>query len=120
MRNTTPIIIQKTNNGKVFKCFKCNLIHIEFKNLNFNFTDSQYKHFAEYIMKINGEEWESRNKDSSYSRKILIPVGSQNINIMFNNEELTELKCLLDMHQLNSNYTQHFKAPQGDFLIYLN
>ncbi len=63
MRNIRPIIIQKTNNGKVFKCFKCNLIHVEFKNINLNFTDSQYKYFVEYIMKINGEEWESRNID---------------------------------------------------------
>lgn len=120
MRNTKLIIIQKTNNGKIFKCFKCNLIHIEFKNINFNFTDSQYKHFVEYIMKVNGKEWEYRNRDTSYSRKILIPIGYQNINILFNNEELIEFKCLLDMYQLNSNYTQHFKTFQGDFLIYLN
>lgn len=96
------------------------MIHIEFKNINFNFTDSQYKHLAEYMMKINGEEWESRNIDLNYSRKILIPIGYQNINIMFNNEELTEFKRLLDMHQLESNYTQYFKTSLGDFRIHLN
>lgn len=120
MEDIKPIIIQQTVNGKVFKCSKCNLIHVEFKNLNFNFTLAQYEHFADYILKLDGSEWEDINRDSSYLRKIMIPIGHQNFNIMFNNEELKEFNNLLNKQQLNTPYRKHYKNSKFDFYFYLN
>ncbi len=120
MENTNPIFLNRTVNGNVFRCSKCNLIHIEFKNINFNFTDSQFSHFAEYLNNIDGAEWENKNRNTNFTRKILIPIGYQNINILLNNEELTEFKCLLKTQQLSNNYVQQLNTTQCNFLIYLN
>ena len=60
--------INKTQNGQVFKCDKCNLIHIEYKNLNFNFTIKQFDDFADYLSKLDGEEWEEKNKNSKFDK----------------------------------------------------
>jgi len=88
-------IISKTQNGKIFKCDNCNAFHIEFKNLNFNFNDSQFRLFKNSIQNIEGEEWEKINEKSTYTRKILIPSGQKGFNILFNSSELNEFKNLL-------------------------
>jgi len=76
-------IINRTENGCVFRCQKCNLIHFEYKNLNFNFTDIEYYCFAEYFKNLEGEYWEFRN-------------ANNNFNILLNRIELQELKMLFD------------------------
>ena len=88
-------LIGKTANGKIFKCDKCNAIHVEFKNLGFNLSEKQFPLFVESILELDGLEWEERNKDSYFSRKILIPTGHNNINFLLNHQELDELKELL-------------------------
>ena len=120
MENIKPVILRETLNGKVFKCLTCNLIHVEFKNLNFNFSDSQYNHFAAYIKGLDGGQWELINRKSVYSRKILIPIGYQNINIMFNSEELAEFKDLLHIQPVKGNYTLNFETEYANFTLFLN
>ncbi len=88
-------IYSETRNGKVFRCSSCNQIHIEYKNLNFNFSNAEYDFFANYFLKLDGDLWEERNKDTHYSRKIIVPVSHKNLNIILNKEELEELKILL-------------------------
>ncbi|WP_321290609.1 DUF6686 family protein [uncultured Sunxiuqinia sp.] len=88
-------LIGKTANGKIFKCDKCSAIHVEFKNMGFNLSEKQFPYFAESILDLDGNEWETRNKGSYFSRKILIPTGHNTINILLNNQELNELKELL-------------------------
>ncbi len=86
--------INLTKNGQVFKCSKCNRIHIEFKNLNFNFSEKQFAHFASYLSEINPDEREKDNAHLIYKRKIIIPIGNKQVNIMLNKAELIELKQL--------------------------
>lgn len=93
-------IISKSENGKVFKCSTCKLIHFEYKNLNFNFSQKEYDHFSNYFINLSGEYWEITNANSSFKRKIIIPAGTDNFNILLNNEELKELQDLF----LNNNY----------------
>jgi len=87
-------IINRTQNGQVFRCSKCKAIHIEYKNLNFNFTDRQFSEFAEYINSLDGEKWEEINQNSQFKRKIIIPTGNQIFRVLLSNEELNELKKL--------------------------
>ena len=87
-------IINQTQNGKVFRCSGCNKIHIEYKNLNFNFDDEEYKNFACYFMELDGPYWESVNSHVSFRKKIIVPVGHKNLNMLLNNSELEELKQL--------------------------
>ena len=72
----------KTQNGQIFKCEKCNLIHIEYKNLNFNFTLKQFNDFTQYLSKLDGKKWEQKNKNSKFKRKILISTGHQNFSLI--------------------------------------
>lgn len=93
--------INQTENGKIFRCSSCNKIHIEFKNINFNFNDEEYRYFTEYISELNGEEWEYQNRGSNYSRKIVLPINHRNVKILMNSYELQELKQLFDITEKN-------------------
>lgn len=86
--------INKTTNGKVFTCGKCNAIHVEYKNINFNLSKTQFKEYANYLQELNGQEWERINKDSNFTRKIIIPTQDTHIKLILNNVELKELKTL--------------------------
>ncbi len=89
-------IINKTGFGLVFKCYRCNKIHIEFNNFNLNFSEAEYKRFSEYIHNLDGEYWSEMNKDCIYRRKIRIPIGSCTTCLMLNIEELWALRRLLE------------------------
>lgn len=88
-------IISQTAHGRVFKCPACSQIHFEFKNLNFNFSSKRdYNTFCDYFLRMDGEYWEAKNKDSYFKRRIIVPIGHKNFNILINNQELLELKAL--------------------------
>ncbi len=94
MKNKSIQLINRTTNGKVFKCSKCTNIHLEYKNLSFNFTKDEYVKFKNYFLTIDGEYWENLNKNSFYDRKIMIPIGHKNFMISMNSVEVYELKAL--------------------------
>lgn len=96
-------IIKKTKNGKIFKCNHCKAIHIEFKNLNFNFGKKQFDDFTRSIEAINGEKYEKMNRNSQFERKIIIPTQQKNLNILLTSQELTELKTLLKKQDKTNN-----------------
>ena len=97
-------LFSKTENGKVFLCSKCNEIHIEYKNLNFNFSGEEFKNFSNYFIKLQPDEWEFKNRDSFYNRKIIIPIGHKNFNMMLNREELLEFKQLLNLKKYQNQF----------------
>ena len=87
--------LARTENGHVFICPTCHMIHLEYKNLNYNFNDhGEYLHFANYILELDGDYWEDLNEDIIFKRKIIIPGGFYCFNILLDNEELDELKAL--------------------------
>lgn len=88
-------IINKTKNGQIFKCNHCKAIHIEYKNLNFNFNNKQFDNFIKAIESIDGEKYEQLNEHSPFDRKIVVPTQQQNLNILLTGKELVELKLLL-------------------------
>lgn len=110
-------VISQTENGKTFRCSSCNKIHIEFNNLNFNFDEEEFENFAGYIESLDGEYWESINQDSNYQRKIILKIGHQNVNMLFNIRELEELKHLLNNSgkQASESYISGIK----DFNLHL-
>ncbi len=87
--------ISRTENGHVFLCPACNMIHFEYKNLNYNFNDeAEYLQFVNYFLKLDGEHWEEVNEGIYFKRKIIVPGGHPSFNMLLNNEELIELKDL--------------------------
>lgn len=112
-------VSNKTENGKVFKCSNCEAIHIEYKNLNFNFSEEQYKHFADCILELDGIEWEHKNRNSHYRRKIIIPIGHKNVNVLLNNVELQELKQLFS-YKKKIIVSENIKIMNINFTNFLN
>ncbi|UMB61616.1 hypothetical protein MHL31_05270 [Lutibacter sp. A80] len=94
-------LISQTENGRVFRCPTCKLIHFEYKNLNFNFTNKEYNFFVNYMLEIDGDYWEIKNANSYFKRKIFIPAGNNNFNIILNKKELIEIKKLLSKSHIN-------------------
>lgn len=88
-------IINKTQHGIVFKCPCCDKIHIEFNNINLNFTEKQHREFSEYINNLDGAYWEKTNQYSVFRRKIRIPMDASHVCLMKNNDELAALRQLL-------------------------
>lgn len=102
-------IMNQTENGKVFRCSACNKIHIEYKNLNFNFNEEEYENFSSYFMELDGHYWESVNSQVSFRKKIIVPVGHKNLKVLLNNSELEELKILFSRGSTNHlNLLTHF------------
>lgn len=99
---TMQKILSHTLNGRVFRCAKCNKTHIEFKNLNFNFNHQEYRSFVDYILMLDGPLSEYKNRNASYTRKIVLDIGHRNFNMLLNIDELNELKRLLKGENENS------------------
>lgn len=89
-------IINKTNCGLVFRCNQCKKIHIEFNNINLNFTEDEYERFSDYIHHLDGQYWEEMNVDSLFRRKIRIPINATPICLMLTVDELSALCKLLE------------------------
>lgn len=112
--------INQTENGQIFKCSTCNKIHVEFNNLNFNFSEEEYEYFADYVMKLNGEEWEYKNRNSTYKRKIIVRIGHKNLNILLNNSELQELKNLFNITDKTITYVYKINTENINITQFLN
>ena len=113
-------ILIETRNGKIFKCAKCDAIHVEYKNLNFNFKEKDFWKFAQYIQNLDGEEWTLRNRTSNFKRKIIIPVGSQVFNALLNLDEIKEFKQLLGFKRKYLHFTEVIEASKLEFEMHLN
>lgn len=98
------IVNHRTENGRIFRCSSCNKIHIEFNNLNLNFTDEEFQHFSQYILSIDGIEWTHRNRNLKYNRKIVLQLfNNSSANILLNIAELEEFKSLILNKSITGN-----------------
>ncbi len=114
-------ILNQTLHGKILKCKGCKVFHIEFNNLNFNFKKDEYDFFKDAILSIDGEKWERVNKNCSYHRKIMVPIGHKSFNILLNIEELQELKQLLTgINSKFPNNLREYKVCNLNFITNLN
>lgn len=113
-------VLIETTNGKIFRCPHCEALHIEYKNLNFNFKENEFWKFVQYINSLNGKEWEYKNQHSNFSRKIILPVGSGNFNVLLNKEEIEEFRRLLNFQKDNVSFQKTIKAGQLEFTSNLN
>lgn len=104
-------ILSETENGQVFLCSKCRLIHFEYKNICFNFTNRQLEYFVDYFLEIKSEFWEVVNANSFFKRKIFIPIGIESFRIILNHIEVIEIKCLLKHATINTDNRNRFNKP---------
>lgn len=112
-------IMSKTKNGQVYICNKCSKIHIEFGNLNFNFSQKEFDDFADYILTLDGNYWKEENKDTPFARKIFIPIGHKNFNVLLSSKELEEMKSLFKFW-IRNNKLNKIKYKDIKNIIYKN
>lgn len=86
--------ISKVSSGELSICENCNIYHLEFNNIYFEFTVSQYKQFKKYLLSIESDYWEHKYAHTNVKRKIPIPSLQSNLVLMFNRQEINELKFL--------------------------
>lgn len=86
--------ISKGKNGELSLCVNCKIYHLEFNNLYFEFDYRQYIQFKEYLKTIDAQFWEYKYAKSTFKRKIPIPSVQPNLVLMFNRQEIEELKDL--------------------------
>ena len=87
--------IYSTGNGQVIRKIPENEILVEFGNISWRLTMFQFRLMQDFINKIDGKYFIEINKDSYYKRKIRIPIKNTNLSILFNLEELEDLRALI-------------------------
>lgn len=97
-KNSKMEYYKKSAHGTIRFCNNCQLYHLEFGNLNFNFTEKQLIVFRKYINEIDGEYWARVNHKTEHTRKIQLPTQLKGTNFCFHASELEELKYLLNTH----------------------
>ena len=109
-------IINETSNGKLVFCTNCNLYHLEFGNLYFNFNESELQIFRKYVNSIDGDYYNRINKHSTSKRKIKLPTKLKEIYFFIYLEELNELKKLLKLAVRNKEY-EHISPVNFNFSL---
>ncbi|SMO66337.1 hypothetical protein SAMN06265379_104189 [Saccharicrinis carchari] len=99
----------KSQHGHLFTCNKCNKFHFEFNQIAIDFSSVKaLENFQNYLIEINGEEFELLNIDTFYNRKIHIPFPNTAIKMVLSQNDLKELKVLV------TNFINHYKRAQED------
>lgn len=89
-------IIGTVKSGELSFCKSCNIYHLEFNNIYFEFNLQQFNYFKTYILAIDSQFWEQKYACASFKRKIPIPSMQDNLVLMFNRQEIEELKSLIN------------------------
>lgn len=88
--------LYSTKYGQIIRKIPENEFIIEFGNLSWKLTLYQFRMMKNFIKRLDGQFYEELNKDSFYRRKIRIPIKTTNLSILLNQDELLDLKTLLE------------------------
>lgn len=95
-------IVSKTKNGELTFCKNCRIFHLEYNNIYLEFTKKEFLKFKSYVNELEIAFWVEKYACKGLRRKIPIPTNQQNLILMFNKEEIIELKMLLRTNDRNS------------------
>lgn len=110
--------ISKVKNGELTICKSCQLYHLSFNNIYFEFNRKQLLKFRKHIAAIKPEDWEKSYSNIKGNRKIPIQTLHQNLYLIFNRQELIELNSLL---AINTNFKHSFiNLDDIDYSFILN
>lgn len=88
-------IISRTRNGMITYCGHCKAYKLEFGNLFFCLSESSFAYFRNYVVSIDGDYYEHRNRRMMCIRKIFLHLPAENIYFCVCASELEELKRLV-------------------------
>ncbi|MFV0565920.1 MAG: DUF6686 family protein [Flavobacteriaceae bacterium] len=98
-------ILAKSNRGELSICLSCNIYHLEFNNLYFEFSTEEFVHFKTYILSVDCMYWECAYAETCFKRKIPIPSVQKNLILLFSRQEIEELKALV-MEKDDNHYLE--------------
>lgn len=82
-------------------CTGCKTYALTYKNIFFQFTSEQLTKFKSYVSQIDVAYWLDHNACSTQKRKVPIPTSHQNLILIFDINEVKELRILLDLDRNN-------------------
>lgn len=109
-------VINRTTNGLLLYCDFREMYQLSFKNFVFDFNSNEMKSLTEYINKIDAEYWENEYCNSMYQKKIPIPTQQNNFILLFDREELEELKFLVGF----TNQNKYLHTSEINYQVILN
>lgn len=86
--------IGKVKSGELTVCTNCNHYHLTFNNIFFEFTKEEYIQFKKYIFQLDTEYWNENYPCPRVKKNIPIPTLQGNLVLLFNQQEIEELKKL--------------------------
>lgn len=108
--------LSKGSRGVLSVCNACKIYHLEFNNLYFELNMGQLQQLKSYVLSLDCNYWECKYAKTCFKRKIPIPSMQENLILMFNRQEVEELKALLSQ---NIN-TKLLSVDAIDYQLILN
>lgn len=111
-------ILSKIRSGELSMCEQCNIYHLTFNNIYFEFNEKQFYQFRNYISNIDIEYWEKSCSCSSIKRKIPLQTLHQNLVLIFSKQEVIELNTLFA--KSTKNKLSILNVDDIDYMLILN
>ena len=108
--------LAKVKSGELSFCEICNIYHLEFNNLYCELNIIHFIKLKTFILDIDIDYWEQKYAYTNIKRKIPITTVSQNMVLMFNRQEVEELKSLF----LNKRNESILNVDDIDYKFILN
>jgi|TARA_B100000809_G_scaffold266618_1_gene330297 hypothetical protein len=108
--------LSKTKSGELYLCDQCEVFHLEFNNIYFEFTEEQFLYFKNYLLCIEVEYWEHKYACGRVKKKIPIPTTQANLVLMFNRQEIFEL---IDLFEFTDG-SKILKVSDIDYTLIVN
>ncbi len=96
-------LVGKVKSGELTVCLDCNHYHLTFNNIFFEFTNDEYLYFKKYIIQLDTEYWNENYPYPKVKKNIPIPTLQGNLVLLFNQQEIEELRTLFN----NGSYQKY-------------
>ena len=111
--------LSKGKSGELSLCCQCRVYHLEFNNIYLEFDEKEFEKFKTFILEIEMDYWEYKYASARMIRKIPIPSIQQNLVLMFNRQEIIELKSLF-LNISNDVFLTFLDTKDIDYTLILN
>ena len=89
-------LLRKVKSGELTVCLDCNHYHLTFNNIFFEFTYEEYVYFKKYILQLYTAYWNENYPCPRVKRNIPVPTLQGNLVLLFNQQEIEELRALFN------------------------
>lgn len=110
--------LSKNCYGKLTYCSTCGTYQLNFNNIYLEFTVREIRSFKNFLNEIEIEYWDTKYDRTIVTRKIPIQTMQQNLSLVFNKQELSALKALVN--QDTKKPFETLGVLDIDYIFFLN